>query len=406
MPQKTLIITVATFVVLGIGILAGTFFFLQTGPAEETITQPTPSPFGEGGELVSRGGELSFPQENVQQETPLPVRETPRSAVRQLTKTAIAGKTFVARDNKTFVRYMERATGHIYEIGDTENTARISNRTLPGIYEALWGKNGDISVVRYLNPNGAIKSVREVVSVGTNAGSATLQGTALPDNVQHAAVAGDGRIFYLGGVGGAAVGTVVSVDGKSKKQIFNSPVAEWEARWADATLIAVATKPSYASEGFIHLLNSKDGSLQKILGNIRGLTALLSPDKKNVLFSRSTETDFKTYLYDIKNKTAFFFPVVTLPEKCAWKERTVYCGAPREIPEALYPDDWYQGVVSFSDDIWKIDADTGAVDIVVNGESSQDGGFDATGLMIQSDGTSLLFTNKNDSTLWSVELKK
>ncbi|MEK7178854.1 MAG: hypothetical protein AAB727_01195, partial [Patescibacteria group bacterium] len=146
--------------------------------------------------------------------------------------------------------------------------------------------------------------------------------------------------------------------------------------------------------------------LQKILGNIRGLTALLSPDKKNVLFSRSTETDFKTYLYDIKNKTAFFFPVVTLPEKCAWKERTVYCGAPREIPEALYPDDWYQGVVSFSDDIWKIDADTGAVDIVVNGESSQDGGFDATGLMIQSDGTSLLFTNKNDSTLWSVELKK
>ena len=53
----------------------------------------------------------------------------------------------------------------------------------------------------------------------------------------------------------------------------------------------------------------------------------------------------------------------TLPEKCVWSKADAsifYCAVPENIPaDNIYPDVWYQGLMSFSDAIWKVNIKTG-----------------------------------------------
>ncbi|MFZ1019925.1 MAG: hypothetical protein WAN61_02985, partial [Minisyncoccia bacterium] len=71
-----------------------------------------------------------------------------------------------------------------------------------------------------------------------------------------------------------------------------------------------------------------------------------------------------------------------------------------------YPDSWYQGTVSFSDQFWKIDLTTGnttmLVDpITITGNQEIDG----IKLALDDGENYLFFVNKKDSYLWELSLK-
>jgi len=68
------------------------------------------------------------------------------------------------------------------------------------------------------------------------------------------------------------------------------------------------------------------------------------------------------------------------------------------------PDGWYQGVVSFSDDIWRIDITTGVTTMLVSPPKTAGEEIDATKLLLSPDEAFLLFVNKKDSTPWSLKL--
>src|SRR3989344_6052239 len=91
----------------------------------------------------------------------------------------------------------------------------------------------------------------------------------------------------------------------------------------------------------------------------------------------------------------------TLTEKCAWAAdgAAIYCGIPLN-PDGRLPDDWYKGLVSFSDRIVKIDSRTGAVTDILARST-----FDAVNLFADSKNQFLFFTNKTDSSLWRIKLK-
>ena len=99
--------------------------------------------------------------------------------------------------------------------------------------------------------------------------------------------------------------------------------------------------------------------------------------------------------------------VKTLPEKCVWgnTSTTVYCAVPRNVPNNQYPDSWYQGEVSFSDQIWKIDATNGNTTMLVD-PLAISGGEDIDGIKLALDnaGNYLFFVNKKDSFLWEFNL--
>ena len=107
-----------------------------------------------------------------------------------------------------------------------------------------------------------------------------------------------------------------------------------------------------------------------------------------------------------QNNELKVFPAKTLPEKCVWSktnENVVYCGVPKNIIGSKYPDSWYKGIISFNDDIYRIDLDVNSKrKIVVTGQPD---GLDATGLILSTNEDYLSLINKKDGKIWTIKLK-
>jgi len=125
-----------------------------------------------GGTIVSSGGQLH-----------------------QLTETSVSGamSTIVPSPDGSFedvVRYIDRETGNVFQINYKNFTkTRLTNTTIPGIREVVWGSNGRDVVVRYLNENDVIKTFAGVIATTSSITSTTneaefrLDGDFLEDDL-------------------------------------------------------------------------------------------------------------------------------------------------------------------------------------------------------------------------------
>ncbi|MCC7160551.1 hypothetical protein IT399_02440, partial [Candidatus Nomurabacteria bacterium] len=143
----------------------------------------------------------------------------------------------------------------------------------------------------------------------------------------------------------------------------------------------------------------------KIFGGINGLTTLASPDGKSILYS---DNNLSLSVYHTDTKTTDVLGIRTLPEKCVWNKTSVsvYCGVPKSIIGSNYPDTWYQGEISFSDQIWKVNTQDLKSQILLDPLTVKGGEeIDGTKLMVDEAENYLFFVNKKDSFLWELELK-
>jgi len=140
---------------------------------------------------------------------------------------------------------------------------------------------------------------------------------------------------------------------------------------------------------------------------VKGLTTNTSPGGAIVVYSESSDNIFKTKVWDREVRESYDLPITTLPEKCAWSNldtTVIYCGVPKGIERGTYPDLWYQGVASFSDSLWRVDIDTRVSEQIIDPFPLARADMDIINLMISENDKYLIFTNKKDSTLWSLEL--
>jgi len=215
------------------------------------------------------------------------------------------------------------------------------------------------------------------------------------------------KIFYTISHSIGSSGTVSEFDGTKKSQIFDSPLSEWQIDWPTPSLIAMTTKPAGGVPGFLYFLNSSTGTFTRAIAGVNGLTALVSPDGSFVLYSESISGGLSLKIYSFQNGDSETVAVTTLPEKCVWSKNNqeiVYCSVPSYLPEGNYPDVWYKGLVSFSDDIWEIDTLTGAGKLLARLEQLGRKEIDGTNLFLDSKENYLFLTNKNDSHLWSLKI--
>jgi len=320
----------------------------------------------------------------------------------QIVSDAVAGAAVFRSESTSTIRYIEKSTGHIYEVGPAgKNRERVTNTTILKVFKSLWSPAGDKVVVRYLEDEGASASAK-VFSASINAVSNSLEGVFLPRSITSAAASPEeDKIFYLSEKNGATVGVVADFENKNRDVIFSTPFGEFRSGWPSAGIISLLTKPSAFAEGYLYFLSPKTGKLRKIVGGVKGLDASVSPDGEKVLYSQSAKKGFSVKIMDRKEHSVSGFPLKTLPEKCVWSgdSETVYCGVPSSPPPADYPDAWYQGTVSFNDDLWKEDISTGETTLILGGT-----GADITSPFMGPNGKHLIFTDKKDGTLWSVNI--
>ena len=395
-----------------IGIVAG---LIILGLVLFLILRPTtPAPGTEaGGAFPAGGGKIPAGATTASGLTnpPPTIQAGQERPLVQLTQKAVSGATFIekiqADKTKTgLVRYFEKATGHIYDIDPLTGTAaRISNTTIPNIFEVYWSPAGDKAVIRYIenNEKGVEDTVRNF-SVLYLAATST-HGTFLLSTIKTiAASPKTDKIFYLAPFENEYIGITASFADDKQKQILSIPFGEFQASWIGERIISLVTKPSSGVEGYLYKLDPTTGAFERILKGIPGLTALWSPDSEFVLYSASGYNDLKLNIYNMKEKKTIPFNLTTLPEKCSWsptRRGIIYCAIPSILPIGDYPDDWYQGVVSFSDRIWRINVMDGTTQII----SSDTGNtFDFVHPFLSKNENYLFFQNKIDGTLWSLNL--
>ncbi len=319
-------------------------------------------------------------------------------------------------------RFVDAVSGTVFDNATRKKEQPIvrSNKTIPSVVEAFFDDTATNVVFRYLkdrkietyvakltfpkiDPN-LTKEERDAVPK-----VAEVNGDYLPENIKTVALSRDKKnFFYLGPVSGGVSGFTYNFATKAKKQIFTSPITEWIADFANNAKINLTTKASGRALGYSYTLGNPSGTFAKNLGGENGLTTLSSPDGKKILYSVYAKNSLSTFILETASGKKTSISPSTLPEKCVWTKdsKKIYCAAATSMANALYPDDWYKGKISFNDVLWTINATDMTGNIIYDFISKDKAYIDATNLQLNASEDYLGFINKKDGILWGFDLSR
>lgn len=345
--------------------------------------------------------------------TPL-IENTPAPEVKK-GKTTSVKPTPPLTEFMPALRYVDKATGNIYQtFVDKIEERKFSGTTIPKVYETYFGNQGKSVIMRYLKADEKTIETfvgtlpKELLGEDTT-GNNEAQGSFLPNNIKDISLSPDGlKIFYLfesgDTSGNSMIGITLNLLNNKKIQVFDSLFTEWLSLWPNSNLITLTTKPSAGIPGYMYTIDSAGKNLSKILGGINGLTTLGSPNGKLILYGNN---NLSLYIYNADSRNSDLLGVKTLPEKCVWSKASdvVYCAVPKSISPGEYPDSWYQGEVSFSDQLWKIDIKTGNATMILDPVTVTAEEIDGIKISLNESENYLFLINKKDSFLWKLDLK-
>lgn len=351
-------------------------------------------------------------------------------ALRLLSNVPVAGYAASTTGNSrtpvasstTVIRWLDRGRGNVYEArGNTLDIQTISNTVVPKMYESVWNKNltslfafnvtGD-NVVGGIWGELRARTLPKTSTSSPQSDTLTpyeLRGRNIPDHLLAYAVSPKkDRVFMLIEENGAGAGYIFKFDGSSPIPLFSTPVTQVNAEWPEDNTIALTTKGAADERGFLYFVNAKTGEWRKILGPLPGLSTKVSSNAKMVFLSAAgSSKNMISSIYDIDKKKGNDAVIRTLADKCVWGnfyKQLLYCAVPAQPTPGNYPDDWYRGTISFVDKIWQIDASTGEVHLISSIVDTSDRVIDAFNLGLDEKDDFLIFMNKNDLSLWSLDL--
>ncbi|MDO8566702.1 MAG: hypothetical protein Q7R58_00930 [bacterium] len=400
--RRTLIIIAIVIVLAGAG--AAAYFYFFANKASITV-----APAGSTN-LPAAGGTIQTPTtENGATTTPsvspsaptIPARLVKISAGPVVSGEVVINKAATASSSADIaVSYIERQSGNVYTYSVGAGTrTRTSNRTVPGIQSASWLPDASLAFVRYLSDSdfSTINSYA-LPADGSN-------GFYLPQNLSDISVSSTSILTLSSGVNGS-IASLSRTDGTRLSEIFTTPLSSLRISFAGKNQYFAYTKPSARVSGSAFLIDSA-GGFSRVAGPKNGLVAKASPSGRWVLVSHVNGGVMQMGLVNTLTGENLPLPVTTIADKCVWtmNDSAIYCGIPvSPSPNFNYPDDWYQGAVSFTDRIWKIDVAGRYAQFVLDFSKENNGELDAQALSIDPLNTVLVFVNKNDGSLWSYQL--
>lgn len=335
---------------------------------------------------------------------------SPTANLFRLSATPVAGAVVFERGKQLVVRYVDRATGHIYDANlATLEKTKVTNNTLPKIYEAYFRTDGNAVLLRYLKDDSDVVenlSLTLTPPQGTSTDALyTVSSTALRGDISAVATGPGNALFYA--LKDTSSIVTSTFNGASVRTIFTSPFTDWRLAAAGNRLI-VYTKASARIAGYAYTLNTLNRTLAKILGPLNGLAAIPNPSGNQVLYSYVEDDKTKLFAKNLAKNTLSEILPATLAEKCVWSTKNtgvLFCGAPTDSPGSGEPDDWYRGATHFSDDIWLFNTNGGVGQVLAEPEQSLRTDIDVMEPKLSPDEDYLIFLNKNDLSLWALRLE-
>lgn len=304
-----------------------------------------------------------------------------------------------------FIRYVSRQSGFVYEIKNKDLPIQISNIFIPNIYEATFLDNNNTALLRYLqSDNKTIGTYSVPIPPENTDGSRTQrEGVFFTNNILAFAPSPDTKeIAELTVKSGTATINTVNSAEKQKKELLVSPLKEWIISWPQPKTLYLQTKAAGTVEGFLYKIDRNEKKLRRVVGNVLGMTTSVSPSGGYVIYSESKGKSFITKILNTKTGTVQTVGLSILPEKCTWlKNEDLVCAGSTYVPEGVYPDAWYAGLVTFSDALYHIYTQNNVFDVIYDNSNES---FDMTALQVDEETNELYFINKTTGSLWKTSL--
>ncbi len=414
--MKKIIIISLTVVIAALAVFLGWYYLLASKGSSETTTttKDNGSPFGSGDDLTpstnqSQNGLNGSSTTAISQ----PMYDSvgkPLSNLYRISEEPVAGAMAINRNNQTIIRYVERATGHVVEVNPSTLEKRaITNQTMPKIYSAHFRPDGVAILYRSLKEG---SDVVENSSITVTPPKATSTDGIF--GVSAALLRGDiGSVTNIGNTLYYVLKDSKAISssnflGTDIKTLFSSGISDWTLTPAGSNLV-IFTKPTASSVGYAYTLPVGGGSPVKILGPLIGLVVKPNSSGSRILYSYVENGVTKTKVNNSQGNTISDISPQTIADKCVWSTKVVdrvICASPLNSIGGYEPDNWYQGVSTFSDYIWLFNTSNQVAQVLAEPKVLFDTDIDVIEPKLSINEDYLYFINKRDLTLWVLKLEK
>ncbi|MFT7507145.1 MAG: hypothetical protein ACI92I_000284 [Acidimicrobiales bacterium] len=328
-----------------------------------------------------------------------PLVDTQTDALRQLTTRPVAGFAFASTSEGEAVRYVERGTGHIYEINlATGVESALSRTTIPQVNEAVFSH--DAEVVALISH----ERYQSEVFVGTLGNNINLTGISLQPNASNISFTLENEVQYTIAANGTTKGYRHNIDTLVQTELFSMNYTNLDVGWGNGLeKIFLATKPAQGFEGFMYTI--ENNILTPVAFSAQGLSALFT--NTYILTSFIQGDTYSSAVVTTATQERLELPILALKEKCVpdtTDEFLIWCAASLNNQPATFGEDWYKGTVISEDSIWLIDPLAQTADVYANLGSLSGRTIDVKEIDMNTKGTLLSFVNKADQTLWLYDI--
>jgi hypothetical protein len=399
MSKRTAIIIVIAVLVLGTLIL----YFLLGGKAPSGLPIFNGLPFG-----TPPDGEVGVPEptEPVPNEG-LDSEGRPLSRFIRVSDVPVAGAIGFLKNGSTYVRYVERATGHVVDMNPlTLEKTKILNTTRPRTYEAIFKQDASGYIARALDEGGdsvANTAISIIAPTGTSTTYST-QLSLLRGEMDDIGILPNGSLLYA--LSDTGQMTLSAFGGDRPRTLFTMPFSDWRIRTMTNDSALIFPKAGGSALGYLYTLNLSSGAMNKVAGPLSALIALPNANGSKIALSYISRDNILSVLTPSNGSIGAINPA-TLADKCVWSRRDtdlLICAVPEGGLGTGMPDNWYNGTASFVDRIWKFDTEINASELLLEPKKNYDLEIDAYELTLSPDEDWLFFTNKKDLTLWGLKL--
>jgi len=338
--------------------------------------------------------------------------------------------------SKTILQFVDAETGFIYEkdlMSPTSTPVQVTTSSFPNTVRAYFmnEKGGGKNRVffQFLGANNTIKTVSATIPTYYGSPAKLMNSLNFPDNIKNIVTSQDNtRLAYIvqkeKEVGGKTDTytdwyLMENTENSYGRRVYSSELSSWKLILSNiGELFAQTTDTAYENNSLYKVKTIKNtlGSLSQIYGNHNGMMFLI--ENNNLLTSIFTSSGIKLYKNITFDEKSFIdadlIPInfSTLVNKCVQSntlnEQLIICSVPKEIVnyDAGLPDAWYQGMTTWEDDLYVMNAEysNGHLLFDIRSDGQVEDIIDAKNLNINSYKSHLGFINKNDGSLWTLNI--
>ncbi len=327
----------------------------------------------------------------------------------RITRTPVAGLGFAATTSKLY--FAERASGNVL-IADpsVSEIARLTNTLVPKVEEAHFAADGSV-VLRSIDDSGTITTFAAKIATSTSPAAGDtpnkLEGVYLPEGILSLeARSNPNELFYILKENDGSSALSSAWLGTDQKRVLASALSDWQAMITSDGARYVAQNASDDVSGFVFKVTSS-GALERVIGNLPGLTVLPRANSTAILYSTSGNGSVALFGRTGAQNTDVRLPIRTISEKCVWapgQALIAYCAVPQTPPSGTFLRDRYDGSVHTADAWWRVDVSANSAEQIFAPEL--DIALDVESPRIDESGTHIAFINGADKTLWMLTIKK